>query len=82
MPTLRFGSFPRNAGACDIWHSRDFPPGPWAIEHERLHCRGYDHIGGNVLKRALAAWQEYLASRGAQSASAGPLVAESEAAVQ
>lgn len=45
------------AGTCDIWFSADFPPGDSIIEHERLHCQGYDHIGGNLLKRAHAEWQ-------------------------
>jgi hypothetical protein len=49
--------FDLHAGICDIWYSADFPPGRSVIEHERLHCRGYDHIGGNVLSRAVAAWK-------------------------
>ena len=57
--------FNLHAGTCDIWYSADFPPGRGVIEHERLHCRGYDHIGGDVLKRAVAAWKEYRASAAA-----------------
>ncbi|MGQ0750106.1 MAG: hypothetical protein ACT4PS_06175 [Betaproteobacteria bacterium] len=53
------------SGTCDIWYSADFPPGPGVIEHERLHCRGYDHIGGNVLSRAVAAWQQHRATASA-----------------
>jgi hypothetical protein len=34
-------------------------------EHERLHCRGYDHIGGSVLKNAVAAWKNYVSEAGA-----------------
>lgn len=49
--------FNLHAGTCDIWYSADFPPGRGVIEHERLHCRGYDHIGGNVLSRAVSAWK-------------------------
>ena len=54
--------FDLHAGTCDIWYSADFPPGPGVVEHERLHCRGYDHVGGNMLSRALAAWREYRAT--------------------
>lgn len=49
--------FNLNAGTCDIWYSSDFPPGPSVIDHERMHCRGYDHIGGGVLTRLLAQWR-------------------------
>lgn len=34
---------------CDIWFSADFPPPASFIEHERLHCEGYDHIGSTHL---------------------------------
>jgi hypothetical protein len=60
--------FNLSAGTCDIWYSADFPPGPGVVEHERLHCRGYDHIGGNVLSRALAAWKQYRATTTAAAA--------------
>jgi hypothetical protein len=54
---------------CDIWYSADFPPGPEIIEHERLHCQGYDHIGGTTLAQIL---REFSASAQAEaSASAG-----------
>lgn len=36
-------------GECHIWLSADFPPQAWIIEHERLHCAGYDHIGSSVM---------------------------------
>ena len=49
--------FDLSAGTCDIWYSSDFPPGQGVIDHERMHCRGYDHIGGGVLTRMLARWQ-------------------------
>jgi hypothetical protein len=70
------------AGTCDIWFSLDFPPGQREIEHERLHCKGYDHIGGDVMKRAVAAWRGYLASQAARAASAERFVANPEAAVR
>lgn len=41
------------AALCDIWFSADFPPSQSIIEHERLHCRGYDHIGSSAMKAML-----------------------------
>ncbi|MGQ0522882.1 MAG: hypothetical protein ACT4P8_04375 [Betaproteobacteria bacterium] len=60
--------FDLRAGTCDIWYSADFPPGRGVIEHERLHCRGYDHIGGNVLSRAVAGWKSQGATASASVA--------------
>ena len=37
---------------CHIWFSADFPPQPFIVEHERLHCAGYDHVGS----KAMAGW--------------------------
>jgi hypothetical protein len=42
---------------CHIWLSADFPPPPYIVEHEHLHCRGFDHIGSNGMRLA---WQRYL----------------------
>jgi hypothetical protein len=50
---------------CDLWFSSDFPPTRGMVEHERLHCRGYDHIGMGTMAGILAR------HRGADSASAG-----------
>lgn len=50
---------------CDLWFSADFRPSPSMIEHERLHCQGYDHIGMNTMADMLARY------RGDDSASAG-----------
>ena len=45
--------FDLRAGTCDIWAQ----PGTaaWALEHERKHCHGYDHAGGNTFTKAVAA---------------------------
>jgi hypothetical protein len=45
--------FDFRARRCDIWYSADFPPQEFIIEHERLHCRGYEHIGEHHLREAL-----------------------------
>ena len=38
---------------CDIWFSSDFPPTQSMIEHERLHCQGYDHLGSDYMASLL-----------------------------
>src|ERR1041384_6878369 len=47
-----WGSFPEACAEfnlaelrCDLWFSADFPPPKGFIEHERMHCAGYDHTG-------------------------------------
>ena len=39
---------------CDLWFSADFPPTRSMIEHERLHCQGYDHVGMRTMEGILA----------------------------
>jgi len=51
---------------CHIWYSADFPPQRLLIQHERLHCAGYDHVGSTGMKRLL----DYHA--GQLGAAAGP----------
>ena len=41
---------------CDIWLSKNFAPRA-VIEHERLHCQGYDHVGSNGMRDFLARYQ-------------------------
>lgn len=56
--------FARNR--CELWFSSDFPPTRSTVEHERLHCRGYDHIGMRTMADMLARYRaEGLASAGA-----------------
>jgi hypothetical protein len=52
---------------CHLWFSADFPPNRWMLEHERLHCQGYDHIGMTTMAEMLARWQ----AAAPESASAG-----------
>ena len=52
---LACAEFNLRAGTCDIWFSADFPPPHTVIEHERMHCQGYDHIGGSTMRNALRA---------------------------
>jgi hypothetical protein len=63
--------FNLHAGTCDIWYSAEFPPSKAVMEHERLHCRGYDHVGGSVLKDAVAAWKEYVSGASASAVATG-----------
>ena len=62
-----FGSSPEacavfnlEARVCDLWFSADFPPPRSVVEHERMHCEGYDHIGETGMRDFLA---RYNASR-------------------
>ena len=57
-------------GECHVWYSADFRPQPYVMEHERLHCEGYDHPGDTTLHDVLA---RYNAGRRA----AGPAVSGS-----
>ncbi len=43
-------------GRCDIWLSESFAPSG-LVEHERLHCRGYDHVGATNMRDFLARYQ-------------------------
>jgi hypothetical protein len=45
--------FDFDAGRCDVWVSADFPPADYVVEHERLHCAGFDHIGDDNMKNVL-----------------------------
>jgi hypothetical protein len=58
MIPLACAEFNLAAGRCDLWFNAGFAP-RFTVEHERLHCLGYDHPGATnmatVLKRHLAA---------------------------
>ena len=41
------------ARQCHIWLSADFPPPSHIVEHERMHCRGYDHMGQKSMQALL-----------------------------
>jgi hypothetical protein len=41
------------AGECHTWFSADFPPPRAVVEHEKLHCLGYDHPGESTMRRLL-----------------------------
>ena len=46
--------FNLRARRCDIWLSESFAPRA-VVEHERLHCAGYDHVGSTNMQRFLEA---------------------------
>jgi hypothetical protein len=52
---------------CHIWLSADFPPQKFIVDHERLHCAGYDHTGSTNMAQALRRHQ----AAGVASAAAG-----------
>lgn len=41
---------------CHIYVSADFPRQA-VLEHERLHCKGYDHVGSDDMQKMLADWR-------------------------
>ena len=53
MSPAACAEFDLSAGKCTIWYSADFPPSKLIVEHERLHCRGYDHIGESTMAQFL-----------------------------
>ena len=66
------------ARKCHIWFSADFPPTRAIVEHERLHCRGFEHIGENAMSGFLAAWRASLsASVGSSAGEPGRAAAKS-----
>lgn len=50
---LACAEFNLAAGRCDIWLNRSFAPQA-VREHERMHCRGYDHVGATNMRELLA----------------------------
>lgn len=59
-------------GECHLWFSADFPPTREIVAHERLHCRGFEHVGENAMAGFLASWRASLpASVGASAADPG-----------
>ena len=38
---------------CYIWYDADNPPSAATVEHERLHCQGYDHPGDTTMRELL-----------------------------
>lgn len=41
---------------CDIWLDEGFAPA-WVLEHERLHCAGFDHPGSTAMRDFLRRWE-------------------------
>jgi hypothetical protein len=57
------------ARRCDIWLSESFAPRS-IVEHERLHCRGYDHVGATTMRDFLARYQAATGASGRATAPA------------
>lgn len=56
MTPLACAEFDLRASQCHIWLTHD--AANLIIEHERLHCAGYDHIGSTNMRDALARWRQ------------------------
>ena len=44
-------------GECHVWYSADYRPPQFVVEHERLHCRGYDHPGQTTMRDILVRYE-------------------------
>jgi hypothetical protein len=47
-------------GECHVWFDADYPPATYVVEHERLHCAGYDHPGSSGMRETLARYHARL----------------------
>jgi hypothetical protein len=54
MVPLACAEFDFAAARCHIWFSAEYPPSADIVEHEKLHCRGYDHVGETKMQEFLA----------------------------
>lgn len=70
MTPLACAEFNLAFGTCDIWLSESFAPKA-VVEHERLHCRGYDHVGETAMRDFLAKYRAWEAAQQSGSAAAG-----------
>lgn len=62
LPMKLVGALPQacamvyfDRGECHIYVRGDYPDAA-VLKHERLHCRGFDHIGASTLRDA---WLDY-----------------------
>lgn len=53
---LACAEFDLAARRCDMWFNEGFAPRA-IVEHERLHCRGYDHVGATTMRDLLARYK-------------------------
>ena len=54
MLPLGCAAFHLDAGECHLWF--DERPARWVVEHERMHCLGYDHVGDDSMARMYREW--------------------------
>lgn len=60
---LACAEFNLQARRCDIWLNRAFAP-KTIVEHERMHCHGYDHVGSTGMRDFLTRYQESTSAAG------------------
>jgi hypothetical protein len=70
MVPLACAEFNLALGTCDIWLSDSFAPRA-VLEHERLHCRGYDHVGETAMRDFLTRYRTWEAAQQSGLAAAG-----------
>lgn len=58
-------------GECHVWYSADYRPPQFVVEHERLHCKGYDHPGETTLRTILTRYEAQQRAAGAGATRSG-----------
>jgi hypothetical protein len=53
---LACAEFNLAAKRCVIWLDAGYAPA-WVVEHERLHCQGFDHVGSTAMRDFLVRWR-------------------------
>jgi hypothetical protein len=71
MVPVACAEFDLAARRCHVWYSVDSPPARAVIEHELLHCAGYDHIGSTGMERLLERYAAAVGGPATGSAAAG-----------
>ena len=63
LAPLACAEFDFAAARCDIFYSAERRPSRELVQHERLHCQGYDHAGETAMREQLAQWNRKIATR-------------------
>lgn len=54
MVPVACAEFDLAARKCHLWFNAEQPPASFVVEHERQHCRGFDHIGSTNMRDFLS----------------------------
>jgi hypothetical protein len=70
MVPLACAEFNLATRRCDIWLIEGFATRS-IVEHERLHCRGHDHVGETAMRDFLTRYRAATAAAGGSGGPAG-----------